>query len=810
LIFVVLTFGLTVGLASAVFCVAEAVLFRPLPFRDPEQLCAIWKASSTRPGERYLVSRPEFSDWQELNEVFEKLAAYDLSRMDLSVAGSRVRVQGARTSASLFSLLDVRPIVGRTFRENEDRAEAGHIALLSEGFWKEAFAADPKVIGTGIHLDSVGPMRESGVYTVVGVIPDNVALLFSTRTSWSTFRPALFVPLIEPVFGRDGPARRGFNYRVCGRLRRGLTREQAQVAMRHLCERLNLQFPSSIPGGTAIVVSLREDLLGVAEDPLLLLGFVTLLVLAVGCINVGGVVATRVEGRQREYAIRAALGASRGQVARQCLADIVYLGVMGGGVGLLLAHWGTSLLRASSWVPLPRADEIRVDPMAIGFALVVSVLCAVTSGLVPAVHASRSPISSVLNQQNAATGGGNWRSRYVIPLEIALALAVAVDAGLVTRSLLRLVSLDVGFDRRNVLAVDVWSPKPPQSGPTLELGSIDALATRRRHFERDLLSNLAGFPRVARAAVSSDLPVGDGALWRFSVVGSQARHFCEIYAIGGEFFDVLRVPMLHGRTLNQADDAGVPVAVVSESLARNHLTEDGLGQQIRIGDTSYKVVGVAQDMQEITAVREGVRRKGLAQTSVPAVYVSTAHAPFDVEHLVVLVRTVGDPMVVSSVVRTQISKNDSTMSIGEVSTLEERATRSWFGTRFLALAIDLFAGVALVLACVGTYGSVSLQVNRRRAEIGIRMAIGALPAEVRVLVLGSLAKSLLVGVAIGLGLSALGSTYADQYLFDVNWADPLTLFVAVSVLVLTSLASAWRPMRVSLLRDPAVWLRRGE
>jgi len=782
----VVALALGIGANSAIFSVVNAVLLRPLPYKDPDRLVMIWEDDTKGGYPRDTPAAANYIDWRDQNQVFEGMAAMADQSFNLTGAGEPERIEGRRVSASLFPLLGVEPQLGRAFSPEEDQPGGSRVAVMSHGLWQRRFGADPSVIGRPLTLNG-----ES--YTVVGVMPSHFQ--FPTRES------ELWVPI---AFTSQEAANRGRHYlKVVARLKPGVSVEQAQAEMSTIAARLQQQYPEQNTDLGATVVPLHEQVVGDIKPALLVLLGAVGFVLLVACANVANLLLARAAGRQKEIALRLALGASRLRLLRQFLTESLLLAALGGVVGLLLSVWGVNLLKAFIPENISQAQAVTVDARVLGFTLLVSLLTGLVFGLAPATQASNFNLNETLKEggRDSATGRrGHFVRSLLVILEVVFSLVLLVGAGLLINSFLRLRSVDPGFQTDNLLTMSVVLPQPKYPDQA-----------RRSAFYTELLSRVEALPGVKAAAVTNWIPlVSQGDSIGFSIDGRPdpgpgQRPTVVTRVVSPHYFSAMGIQLVQGRQFAEQDRLDSPaVAVISETMARRHWPgEDPLGKRITPGsptstdpDDWITIVGVAKD----------VRQFGLDAEPRPQMYLTYVQAGFFApRHLVV--RTEVEPLSLAGTVRKTVWEVDKDQPVSNISTMEDVLSESIARQRFSMLLLGIFAAVALVLAAVGIYGVMSYTMAQRTHEIGIRMALGAQRRDVLKLAVGQGLKLVLIGVAVGLALALALTRVMSSLLFGVSATDPATLITISLVLISVALLASYIPARRATKVDPMIALR---
>jgi putative ABC transport system permease protein len=775
----VLTLALGIGANTAIFSVVNAVLLRPLPYEGSEWLVVLTEESRQNPS--MFISYPNFLDWKERSRSFEALAVHRQQAFILTGGEEPERLDGRQVSADFFNVFGVRPELGRAFLGEEDRPGGRPVAVLSHGLWERRFGGGPGVVGGTITLDG-------RPFTVVGVLPEG-------------FRAAgeadVFVPFGQ-WSGQPGWMNRDVRPggRAVGRLKTGTSIESARAEMRAITAGLEAQHPRTNTGVGVRLVPLYESVVGDTRPALLMLLGAVALLLLIACANIANLLLARAASRRQEFAVRAALGASRWRLARQLLTESVVLALLGGGLGLLLALWGVDLLSASGAGNLPRATEIGVDARVVAFTALVTLLTGVAFGLVPALQNSAAVPGSALKAagRGASASGGRRLSGALIIAETALALVLLVGAGLLVKSFARLQEVDPGFDHENVLTMRVPLPRARY-----------AKDEQVAEFYRALLERVRSLPGVESAAVANELPF-TGRGWPVEVEAADRpvppagqSPVADWGIVSPEYFRTMGIPLIRGRALAESDTAAARrVVVVDEEVAR-HFWPGGeaVGQRLRVvGPDPFEVVGVARR----------VRNYGLDADSRMRVYVPAAQTPMHMMNLAV--RASGpDAEGLAKAVAGEVRALDSGQPVYGVRTMERIVSESLAPRRFNMALVALFAAGALLLASIGIYGVIAYTVARRTREIGIRVALGARRGDVLRLVLGQGMRPALAGVGLGLAASLALTRLMSSLLYGVSATDPVTFAAVSGLLVVVALLACYFPARRATKVDPAVALR---
>jgi putative ABC transport system permease protein len=783
--------ALGIGATTAIFSVVNAVLLRPLPFPEPDKLVALFETNTQRGQIRGSHSYPNFMDVRAQATVFERVASYHGSDYILTGRGEPARIQGLVATTDLFPLLGVQPLLGRTFLPEEDKgSENGRVAILSEQLFRKRFNSDPSILNQAITLDG-------RPFTVVGVMPASFEFPIQNEPVelWTTI--AGDAAGEEPI-----TAQRGAHFlQVIGRLKPGVTQEQAQAELTTIAARLEQQYPDTNTSRGLRVDSALAALVGDVRPALLILLLAVACVLLIACANVANLLLARATSRHKEMAIRAALGASRRRVIRQLLTESVLLSVVGGAVGLLLAVWWSDLLVALGKDDIPRALHVGIDWRVLGFTLGVSLLTGLIFGLAPAHHSARGELVEALKDGSRGTSDGGRRGgirNLLVVSELAIAVVLLVVAGLLIQSLWRLRNVNSGLDPHNVLTFNVTLPE------------VKYNTDRQSQFFIDLKSRLETTPGVQTASTIYPLPLnGDRFVISFEIEGRplapKDHPSGEFFTTGVGYFRAMGIPIVKGRDFDDRDKHGsTPVVIVSETFARQIFpNEDPIGKRIKPGISSIE--NERSMMREIVGVVGDVHNQDLSTAPKPAYYVPQTQVPFN--QLVAVVKTNAEPHSMISAVTKDVAAMDADVPLFGIKSMEEYLSASVAAPRFNTTLLSIFAGVALVLTIVGLYGVMSYSVVQRTNEIGIRLALGAQSRDVLIMIIKQGSKLIVLGLVIGLAVAFAATRVISSLLFGVTTKDPFTFVAAAVLLAIVALLAcyvpAWRATKV----DPLEALR---
>src|ERR1700730_747158 len=782
--------ALGIGANTAIFSVVNAVLLRPLPFSNSEQLMMVWETDSTRGYSRGSASYPNFVDWREQNQVFEHMASYHTNDFIMTGRGEPTRLQGAVVNSDLFPLLGAAPVMGRAFHPDEDKpGESGRVVLLSQELFQKRFNSDQNVVGQSMVLDGKN-------YTVVGVMPQ--AFQFPIQDEpvefWTTV--AIDREGKEPITDE-----RGAHYmNVIARLKPGVTKEQAQAEMTNISARLEQQYPDKDLHKSSRVEPALEALVGDIRPALLILLGAVGCVLLIACANVANLLLARAMMRHKEMAIRSALGASRMRVVRQLLTESVLLSLAGGALGLVMAVWWSDLLVTLGKQNIPRALQVGLDWRVLGFTLLISVMTGLVFGLVPAFHSSRTELTESLKEGGRGSSDGARHNRIrgvLVVSELAIAVVLLVGAGLLIQSLWRLQHVSPGFEPQNVLTFSVAVP------------DVRYKPEKQAQFFQDLSTHIQSLPGVQSAGAVIPLPLGGD---RFSLsfetegrpVTKGDQPSADFFCIGAGYFKSLGIPLTRGRIFDDRDQHKSPqVIIVNQTFAQKFFPgEDPVGKRIKPGISTDETKPA---MREIVGVVGDVRNRNLSSELRPGYFLPMAQIPFN--QMTVIVRTTNDPRSLITAVQNEVHSMDSEVPVFNVKTMDEHIAVTVAAPRFNTTLLAIFAVVALILTIVGLYGVMSYAVAQRTNEIGIRMALGARFTDVLTLVFKQGMILVLIGEAIGLAGAFALTRLIRGLLFGVTPTDLSTFVAVAAILAAVALLATFIPARRAANVDRLVALR---
>jgi len=780
----VVTLALGIGGSTSIFTVVNAALVRGLPYKSPDRLYHIWEQVPKQEFPKREFSYPDYQDYQQ-NNVFEGLAAYTGGGAILSGQGDPESLNAPRVNAAFFSVLGVDPLLGRTFQSGEDTQGGPKLTVLTYALWQRHFGADPNIVGRALTLNG-----ES--YTVIGVLPASFQF---------ALRPAdLFLPYQPTQNQLTRRYMHGTN--LIGRLKPGKTADEAQSELNLIAGRIEQQFNDSHAGVKARVVPLQEEIVGNVRPILLVLLGAVGFVLLIACANVASLLLTRSLARQKEVAIRSALGASRWRVIRQLLTESILLSLAGGVAGLLIAFWGVPALVAvlpqSQLNAMPFLKSLNIDASILAFSFGLSLLTGLFFGLAPALQSSKLDLNEALKEggrQTSAGSGHRLRSAMVVS-EIALAVVLLIGAGLMMKSLLRLLQTNIGFQTENLLTMTVIVPPSKYTEVNQQINFNDQLRQR-----------VQALPGVAAAGTVNILPVNSGNTTRFIIDGDPIpapgkETEANIRTVSDDYFKTLGVPLLAGRMFDERDTNDKPgVVIIGKTIAdRMFAGRDPVGRLLKYSSIQGQgdlIVGVVGDVK-ITGIDEALR---------PVLYYPFRQSSSTFANLVA--RTNTDPNALAAAIRSEVRNLEPDAAILNVRTMDEMIaqTPASFMRRFPALVISIFAGIALLLASIGIYGVVSYSVSQQTHYIGVRMALGASPSDILKMILKQGLLLALLGVGIGVGAAFGLMRLLSTLLYQVSATDVSTFAIVTGTLFAVALLACFLPARRATKVDPLVALR---
>jgi putative ABC transport system permease protein len=794
-IFAVLTLTLGIGANTLIFGVVNAVVLHPLPYKNPQQLVLIWETDSNRKITHGTTPPADFLDWRSQSHSFQEMAAYQQWFFNLTTQGEPEQVPGADVSPGFFDMLGIRLPLGRTFRPDEEKAGHDNVVILSHEIWVRDFGSDPGIIDRSIVVDKKP-------FTVIGVLPPGFDLL-GYNQSIDLWMPLSFAP---KDIRRDNPS-----LIVFGRLKNGVGMPQANADLGTIARRLSLAYPATNQGTGVLVVSMHDPFKSVG-DPLLLLLAVVGLVLLIACANVANLMLSRSAARQREVAIRSALGAGRLRLIRQLLTESIFLGLLGGAFGLLLAYGGFHLMPLilppeGTAGGIPHQDWIGVNLHVLIFTTVIAILAGIIFGMAPAFQFSKPDLNECLKEGGrGATGGRQSRTtrNFLVVVEVALSIILLIGAGTLIRSFEAMLTQDIGFNPRNVLSFQIWLPTSRYPSPV-----------QVSNFYQQAVEKMQHLPGVTSAGAINFLPLtGWTDVSSFDIDGRPApalnQQFVANYrVVDAHFFQTMQIPLIRGRYFSDADGVdALDVAIINETLAKQYWSGGNpIGQRIRLsqsnsapywpaaGDKFFTIVGVVGDMQD----------RDLGKHALGELYFPSMQAPSRIMRIVL--RTTVPPGSLAEPARRIIFSLDKDQPVTDVMPMEHLLSESMASQALNTQMLTMFAVLALVLAAVGIYGVISYGVQQRTHEIGVRIALGAQRSDVIRLIVGEGARLALAGVILGVIGAYILTTFLAGFLFGVKSIDIPSSAIAVAILGVIALSASYIPARRATRVDPLNALR---
>jgi predicted permease len=801
----ILTLALGIGANVAAFTVVRAVLLNPLPYPHPEQLVRVFDDLRGSDSRDVGMSAPELWDLRDKSDLFQELSAMWPTDANVTGGDHPERIELLATSTNYFRMLAARPQLGRLYTQNDERPGFIDGVVLSDGFWRRTFGGDPNAIGRKIRLDS-------DLYTIIGVMPPEFRhpgrSLASEVDGWTAAgfnAPPFPAPALRSLRMLPG---------AMGRLKPGLTLQQAQARLNAFSDQLSRQYPNDYPAParwTLRLVPVEEDLVGNMRTELFVLFGAVAFVLLISCVNLANLLLARSAGRQREIAVRLALGAGKVRLIGQLLAESILLSAVSGAVALsTVALMKTSLLKLAP-PDLPRVNEIVLSPGVLLFAFSVSILTGVIFGLVPALQTVRPNQAGTLREGSRGSGSSKRQiklSRILVASQIALSLVLLIGAGLLLRSFWHLLEVRPGFEPHRLLTAKIWLPFP--NDPAEDAYRV---TEKRAAFYQEVLRRVSGLAGVEQAAVGSapSLPMNSTRRNQSAFVienratESERVPVAEVASVSSSYFDVLKTPLKRGRVFTESDNSkGQQVAVVNEALARQYRQDsDPIGQRIKLGSGRTLLNG-ASDLVIVGVVGD-IRSDGFDAASVPHIYLSEPQAP--AYGSVVYLRTAADPGKLGEAIRREVQAVDPGVPVFGIRTMDDVVARTLAARRFALELLGVFAAVAFLLAAIGIYGVMAYTFSRRIGEIGLRVALGAQRSDILKIVLGEGALMVVFGVAAGLIGSAMLTRFLQTMLFEIKPTDPITFGVLTALLVSVALLACLIPARRATRVDPLMALR---
>ncbi|HEV8366355.1 MAG TPA: ABC transporter permease [Pyrinomonadaceae bacterium] len=770
----VVTLALGIGVNTAIFSVVHGILLRPLPFKDPDQLVMVWnRGAEAAGGDRTPLAYADLLDWRAQNRSFDQIGALQYAPLNYTGGDSPIQLRGVNVTSNFLTVLGVGVQLGRDFQISDEQVGAPQTVILSDGFWRSHFAADPQIVGRSISLNGANA-------NIIGVMPPNLSFPNPEIQLWRALQ------LEQPT--RRGP----YFLRGIARLKPGVTTVQAKAessAMTSSFEKTPFKFN---------VLRVNDFIVGEVRPALIALLVSVILVLLIAAVNVANLTLVRSASRLKEISIRSALGASRGRIIRRLLTESFLVAILGGTAGIICAFWGVSVLIKFAPADLPRVDQIKIDGVVLAWTSGVTLLSAVIFGLVPAWQGSRLNLTEVLRDGGRTTSEspGKRRGRGVLVIaELSLAVVLVTGAGLLLKSLWRMRQVDLGINSASVLTMNY----------TLR-GQRYREESTVREFEKNLVDQVRVLPGVRVAAISNSLPPDETDFSSgFYIEGQPTKDHADIAfftLVSPDYFKALEIPIRRGRAFTETDNVNAPaVAIINETFQRSFFgAEDPIGKRINVGSPDDPA------WLQITGVAGDVKYNGLTEGVQPAIYQPVAQNPPYGAALIIKC-DLKDPRGLIGAVRNELKRLDPDLPMTNVATMDDRVSTAVAQPRFRTTLIGSFALVALILACVGIYGVISYSVTQRTREIGIRMALGARGKDVLRLIVKQAFVMAAVGVALGLTVSFALASLMVKLLFNVGPRDPLTFIATALLLATMAIVAAYIPARRASRVDPLVALR---
>ncbi|HKU74129.1 MAG TPA: ABC transporter permease [Pyrinomonadaceae bacterium] len=779
-IVVILTLALGIGANTAIFSFANGILLRPLPYPQSDRLAVLDETAPKQGIESLSVSYPNFLDWRDQNTVFEGVAThYGTSRFAMTQGGQPAEIRGSRVSYGLFEVLRVPPLLGRTFTMNEDRPEEDGVVILGYDLWQRSFGGNSNIIGQTVVVSS-------RPRTVIGVMPRGFRFPEVSE---------LWVPL---AFTTKIYTRNDHGLDAIARLKDGVTLAQAQNEMNTIARRIEEQNPVTNEGLGVKVIGLHENLSGNYRDALLILLGVVGCVLLVACVNVANLMLARATARQKEFALRAALGAGRWQIMRQLLIESLLLAIIGGALGFVLSIWALRLLLTAIPIDLPFWMNFGLDLRVLGFTLAITLLTGFSFGALPALQTSRVDLNDNLKEGGRGAGGVRSRARSLLVVtEIAMSLVLLVGAGLMIQSFLRLRSVNIGLNPKNVLTATLVLPRAKYTKNE-----------QRTEFFKQLMERVRSLPGVEAASATGTLPL-NGSNWGrgltvegYPVLSGGQTPSVQHTVVTPGYFRTMGISLLAGRDFNDSDAKDAPdVTIIDERLGRQYWPNDSpIGKRVRFGPPEDN-----EPWHTIVGVVSVVRHQRVQEDTDASVYLP--HQKIPVTGMSLVARTTSNPQDFIGAVRREVAQLDPDLPVSEVATMEEVVAEAIWQPRLYATLFAVFAGGALLLALIGIYGVMAFLVQTRTHEIGIRMALGASARDVFKLIVGRGMKLTAVGVVIGVGGAIALTRLMHSLLFNTSATDPFIFILISAVLSVAAFFACYLPARRAARVDPLIALR---
>jgi putative ABC transport system permease protein len=794
----VLTLALGIGATTAVFTLVNALLIKPLPYEDPARLVLLFEHFKDQHLDTIPVSPPEFLEYKTQLKSFDKLAAFDTATFNLSEGELPERVFGAKVSADLFPLLGVEPIRGRTFRSEENAVARDDVIVISERLWRRKFDRDPRVLGSKL-------MADGRPFTIVGIMPASFEFplpLFNITGAQFGEQADIWQPL--GFTDEEMKSRGSRSYGVIGHLAPNVSARQAQAELDTVVREMRPRFKDNYPQTEsfgATIYPLKEQVIGGMKPLLLILLGAVALVLLIACANLATMLLARATAREREMAIRVAVGASRGRLLRQALTESVILAIFGAAIGVLFAIWAVDLVKSIGTQTIPRLSEVHIDGTVLLATVAIAVGTGLVFGLVPGLASGKPDLTEALKEGGRGSTSGRRHNRLrnaLVIAEVALALVLLTGAGLLLKSFVRLQNVNPGFNPKNVLTAEISLPALRYPDKKSQVNFLTELDRR-----------VASLPGVKNVGLTIILPMsGINSDSSFDIEGrtSDDAHPGpdeEIRLVSANYFRTLEMPLLRGRFFTNADNLDAPpVVIINHALAKRYWpNENALGKRMQLptreGPVWATIVGIVGDMHH----------RGLDQPVKPEFYVPLTQAPYPA--VILAVRSTQDPTSLTSAIRREVQTIDPTLPIAHVRALEQVIADSIAPRRLSVSLLTVFAGIALVLASVGIYGVMSFLVVQRTHEIGVRMALGAQRSDVLRLIIAHAGALIGAGTVLGLIVALLSTSALRSVLYEVGALDLSTFVFVTLTLTLVALVASYFPARRATRADPMIALGRG-
>jgi putative ABC transport system permease protein len=783
----ILTLALGIGANTAIFTIVYGVLLRPLPFPEPDRIVQLAESYKQLSDEMDIDWR-EWKRLQDYGKPFDYMAAYTSVGYNLATGTGAEHLRGMPVSSAYFNVLGVQPVLGRDFTEEDGSVGGQRVAIISNGLWTRRFAADPGQLGQKILLNG-------DPYTLIGVMPRGFSPVAIATDLPNSGAADVWTPLALVA----NTAGSGENIGVLARLKRGVTAAQLQAQMEIVTQDFRREFPGVV--GKELVISFwpYRKMVGAEARPylLVLLGAIGF-VLLIACANVANLFLARGGLRGREIAVRIAMGASRWRLFQQLLTESMLIALAGGAVGLLVAYLGLGSLLAVAPADLPRVSDVHLDGWVFAFTFLVSLLTGVLFGLAPALEASRAGINEALKEGAGRASAARGRSllrKLLIVGEFAISLVLLTGAGLMIATFSKLIHSDPGFNPQRMLTVQFWL-----------IGSKYDSTAQIEAFNRAAVQRLEALPGVDSAAIiAAGLPLERGGNNGVRMPNSEGWYSVDYREITPGFFRAMGIPLRQGRVFTEADsETANKVVIVNQAFVREHFpSRSPIGEHIFLGKTSCEIVGVVGDVKSY-----------LDQSPPPTTFIPSAQASYGTSALFegwfprsIILRANVDPLSLNRAVRDAVAAVDPIVPTGSIRSMDQVLSHSLALRNFMMFLLSLFAALALTLATVGIYGVISYAVSQRTREIGVRMALGANPADVLRLILGEGLKLVLAGAALGIVVALLATRFISRMIYGVSATDPLIFLSVIALLVVVSLAACYVPARRAMRVDPMVALR---